>query len=98
VGENTARRKWINYEIIEGWKSGKGVVGICIHNLKDADKKQSSRGENPFDSLSFGDKEFSSVVKLYDPPYTASTDVYDHIKKNISSWVDEAIQMRGKYS
>ena len=98
VGENTAGRKWINYEIIEGWKSGKGVVGICIHNLKDVNEKQSSKGKNPFDSLTFGDKKFSSVVKLYDPPYTTSTYVYDHIKTNISDWVEEAVKIRGKYN
>jgi hypothetical protein len=98
VGENTAERKWINYEIIEGWKSGKGVVGICIYNLKDVNEKQSSKGKNPFDFLTFGDKKFSSVVKLYDPPYTTSTYVYDHIKTNISDWVEEAVKIRGKYN
>jgi hypothetical protein len=98
AGENTAARKWIDYEIIEGWKAGKGIVGICIHNLKDANEKQSSRGRNPFDHLTFGEKKFSSVVKLYDPPYTTSTNVYDHIKKNISAWVEEAVTIRGKYS
>ena len=98
VGEKTAGRKWINYEIIEGWKSGKGLVGIYINNLKDANEKQSSKGENPFDSLTFGDRKFSSVVKLYNPPYTTSTDAYEYIKKNISAWVEEAVQIRAKYN
>jgi hypothetical protein len=31
VGENTANRKWINYEIVESWNAGMGVVGIYIH-------------------------------------------------------------------
>ncbi len=33
VGEKTAARKWIKYEIEASWNAGKGVVGICIHNL-----------------------------------------------------------------
>src|SRR2546427_6326187 len=32
VGANTAGRRWINYEIGESWDTGKGVLGICIHN------------------------------------------------------------------
>ena len=35
VGTNTANRKWINYEIVESWKQGMGVVGIHVHGLRD---------------------------------------------------------------
>ena len=35
IGSETASRKWVQYEIEQGWKRGKGVVGIYIHNLKD---------------------------------------------------------------
>ena len=35
VGEETAGRKWINYEIKKSWEDGKGVIGIYIHGLKD---------------------------------------------------------------
>ena len=39
VGSKTAGRKWIDYEIIEAWKDGMGVVGIHIHGLKNLDGK-----------------------------------------------------------
>jgi len=96
VGRDTAGRKWINYEIVESWNSNKGVVGICIHNLKDKDQNQSSKGRNPFDDISLGNSgnRLSSVVKLYDPPYSQSTNVYDYIKNNLESWVEEAISIR----
>ena len=94
VGSNTAGRKWITYEIKESWNLGKGVVGICIHNLKDNAERQSKKGGNPFDHVTIGDKKLSAFVKLYDPPYTTSTNVYDHIKKNMSGWVEEAIEIR----
>jgi hypothetical protein len=94
VGTNTAGRKWITHEIKESWNSKKGVVGIRIHNLKDKDQNQSVRGGNPFDYLSIGEKKLSSVVQLYDPPYTESTKVYAYIKGNLSEWVEEAIQIR----
>jgi len=97
AGNGTAGRKWIKYEIIEAWNSKMGVVGVCIHNLKDVLGKQSLKGANPFTNLTVGDKVMSSIVKLYDPPYTTSTDVYDYIKRNITSWTDEACEIRGKH-
>lgn len=35
IGEDTANRKWVKYEIEKAWNDGKGVLGIYIHNLKD---------------------------------------------------------------
>jgi hypothetical protein len=92
IGENTAGRKWINYEIVKGWNDGKGVVGVYIHNLKDRDGRQSSKGANPFASI--GNGMLSSIVKAYDPPYSSSTSVYDYIKENLADWVEKAISIR----
>lgn len=92
----TAGRKWINYEIEKSWNSGKGLVGIYIHNLKDKDGNQSTKGRNPFDNFVVGNdgKKLSSVVRAYDPPCTTSKDVYTHIKQHIEQWVEEAIKIR----
>lgn len=96
IGSNTAGRKWIKYEIEKSWNDGKGVVGIYIHNLKNKDGNQSTKGRNPFDDFTIkGDgKKLSSIVKAYDPPYLTSANVYDHIKKNLETWVEEAISIR----
>lgn len=96
VGENTAGRKWINYEIKESWELGKGIVGIHIHNIKNKDGEPSNKGRNPFDEFKLGDKKLSNIVKSYDPPYKTSTNVYDYIKENITNWVEEAIDIRKK--
>ena len=96
IGANTAGRKWINYEIVKGWDDGKGVVGVYVHNLLDSDKKQAAKGANPFASIRYGNtgKMLSSIVKAYDPPYSSSTKVYDHIKTNLADWVEEAVEIR----
>jgi Thoeris protein ThsB, TIR-like domain len=96
IGSGTAGRKWINYEIIHAWDKGKGVVGIYIHNLLDAAKQKSTKGNNPFDHITLGgtSNKLSSVVKAYDPPYSDSKQAYDYIGKNIGGWVDEAIRIR----
>lgn len=97
IGANTAKRKWIDYEIKESWNNKKGVLGIYVHNLKDLGGKQSTKGSNPFAHFDVGDKKMSSIVKAKDPPYTTSTKVYSHIKDNISDWIEEAITIRGNH-
>lgn len=99
IGSATAGRKWITYEIEKAWNDEKGVLGVYLHNLKDASGNQSSKGLNPFDYLTMkrDGKPMSSIVRAYDPPFTTSTYVYDHIKENIESWVDEAVSIRNNY-
>ncbi|HVT64287.1 MAG TPA: TIR domain-containing protein [Mycobacteriales bacterium] len=98
IGEFTAGRKWVNYEIKKAWADGKGVLGIHIHNLKDLDGSQMNKGKNPFDDFTINGKKMSSIVKTYDPPFTTSTNVYGHIKTNIESWIEEAIRIRNDYN
>ena len=96
VGAQTASRRWVIHEIEEAWNAGKGVVGICVHNLKDRNGTHANKGPNPFDQLTLnnGRKRLSSLVNLYDPNGWASTDVYALIKANIADWVEEAIEIR----
>ncbi len=96
VGGQTANRKWVIHEIQEAWNAKKGVVGVRIHNLKDQGGNYGISGSNPFDKvlLQNGAKRLSSIVRLYDPPGSRSTDVYKHIKDNLASWVDDAITIR----
>jgi len=104
VGENTAGRKWINYEIKKAWDDGKGVLGVYIHNLKDSEGNQSNKGSNPFEgfnvdakSLDEDAKSLDEIVKTYNPPYKTSTNVHKHIKENLSDWIEKAIEIRNKY-
>jgi hypothetical protein len=97
AGKDTANRKWINYEICEAWKKGMGVVVVYIHNLKDKDGNQTTKGNNPLDHINLGSKKLSSIAKAYDPPSSISTEVYDHIKNNLADWVEEAIRIRNNH-
>lgn len=99
IGSATASRKWIKYEIEKGWNDGKGVLGIYVHNLKDSSENQSSKGANPFEDFTVGSsgKKLSSVVMAYDPPYTTSKNVYNHISENLADWIERAIEIRAIY-
>lgn len=94
VGENTAGRKWINYEIKKAWEDGKGIVGIHIHKLKNSKGEQTEKGNNPFNYVTVDGLKLSTVVKCYNPPYSTSTYTYEHIEENIEGWIEEAIEIR----
>lgn len=94
VGQYTANRKWINYELRKGWNDGKGVLAVRIHNLKNLAGEQTEMGSNPLDYVTVDGKALSSVAKIYNPPYSTSTYVYDHIKANLEDWVEKAIEIR----
>lgn len=92
VGEETANRPWVKYEIEKAWTDGKGLLGIYVHNLECPRNGRGRKGTNPFDQFTFKDStRLSSVVKCYDP---RSIDAYNDIKNNIETWVDRAILQR----
>jgi hypothetical protein len=97
IGENTAGRKWIKYEIKKAWDEQKGLVGIYVHRLKDLAGKQCSQGSNPFSDFNIQGVSLASIVKAYNPSYYDSKDVYAHIKNNLAMWIEEAIEIRARY-
>lgn len=98
IGAQTSDRKWVIREIEKAWNGGKGVLGVHIHKLKNLDGKTSTKGTNPFSKLKLNDKDLSKIVKTYDPPGVQSTTAYKHIKDNLPSWVETAIDIRNRYS
>lgn len=93
IGHSTSGRKWINYEIEKAYELNKGIVGIYIHNLKDSQGNQTTKGSNPFYNILIGkDKErLSKYVTCFDSSYSSSTYVYDDIKNNIEQLIEDAI-------
>lgn len=113
IGERTASRKWVKYEIEEAWRAGKGIVGVYIHKMEDQFGQQAPKGENPFEKF-YIDKninyisersypvdenecKLSLVCKAYDSVYLLSKNVYLDIKMNIEDWIEEAIDIRGQF-
>ena len=98
VGQDTAGRKWINYEIVRSWNEKMGVVGIRIHGLKNTDGQTSSMGQNPFDHITLGTqgKKLSSIVKCYNPQGSDSKERYAWISQHLENAVEEAIRIRNE--
>lgn len=89
IGEHTADRPWVQYEIQQAKELGKAMFGIYIHNLKDPKKGYSIKGKNPFDIV-FGP---NNNYKCYDPQHidVPGCQAYNYIYNNIANWIDIAI-------
>jgi len=103
IGEETATRPWVKYEIEKAWKDKKGLLGIYVHNIKCPKKTKETgvgsckQGANPFDGFTFTEganqgKKLSSIINCYNPK---SNDAYNDIKNNLSAWIEAAIAQRG---
>lgn len=91
IGQETASRPYVRYEILQSYNRGNGLLGIRIHNMKDEKgESQWFGGSNPFDAVEveggiFGNTALSN--KLAIPIYDWAT---DDGRKNIASWIDRA--------
>lgn len=96
VGTHTANRKWINREIVKTWNSGRGIVGIHVHGLKDLAGSIAAKGSNPFEFITLADTvtTLSTLVKCYDPPGGDSKARYAWIQEHLANAVEEAIAIR----
>lgn len=92
IGEETAKRPWVKYEIEKAWKDDKGLLGIHINNLKDPKTGTCSKGTNPFDQFTFKNK--TGNIKTIPCKSPSSSDAYKDIKNNIEAWIEEAIKNR----
>lgn len=95
IGEHTAERPWVQYEIKKAKEMNKPMFGIYIHNLKNINGNYSKKGQNPFDKV-FG---ISNRYKCIDPSHIDYDGLraYNTIEKNIESWIDEAIAINKFY-
>ncbi|WP_392507845.1 TIR domain-containing protein [Naumannella halotolerans] len=58
VGQQTAGRKWVNYEINKAWQDKKPLLGVRIHGLSSMGSVDRA-GSSPFSS--------SSGIPVFDP-------------------------------
>lgn len=53
IGNQTAFRPWVRYELVRSFQRGNGVFGIRVNNIKNLQGQLGSAGENPFESLAY---------------------------------------------
>jgi hypothetical protein len=64
IGEHTASRDWVRYEIAKSFARDNGLIGIYIDGYKDKFERYGVRGVNPFDYLHYSLNRVLSRVEL----------------------------------
>jgi hypothetical protein len=91
IGDETANRTYVQYEILKSYNRGNGLFGIYIHTLKDS-RGQTGwyGGPNPFSKVEVDDGiwgKSSLSSKLSVPVYDW---VSDNGRENIAKWIASA--------
>jgi hypothetical protein len=91
IGEETAKREFVQYEIEKSFKRGNALLGIRIHDLKNRQRKEGWEGSNPLKDYAFeiksGEKRLSDVYPTYDWSH-------DNGRENIGEWVEDAVEAK----
>jgi hypothetical protein len=95
IGDRTAERKWVLYEIKKAWSEGKGLLGVHIHNIRCPRTAITYKGSNPLEFVTTDNgTKLSSIIRCYDP---LGSNAYYDIKTNLSSWIEAAVKQRENY-
>lgn len=89
IGTETANRKYVTYEIEQSLMRGHGLLGVYIHQLRDANGNTANKGLNPLDRLSIPGtcRALSTMFDTYD---WVDDDGYN----NLGRWVEAAARLR----
>lgn len=89
IGNETAERDWVHYEIKKSIERGNGLVGIKVHSLKDKEGRTDFSGSNPLKKFVVEeDGEVKTLSNIF-PTYHWER---DKGRENIGEWVEEAVQ------
>lgn len=66
IGDDTANRRWVNYEIVKSFDKGNGLIGIHINRIRGKHQVISGRGLNPLDRLGFLVSEDGNKIHFYE--------------------------------
>ena len=96
IGQLTAARPYVQYEIQQSIKKRKGLLGIYIHKIKVPSRKTSRKGDNPLHDFTvmrdhpwFGLFGVKSEQRLSDIFQTFDWEDDDG-RKNMPEWIEEA--------
>lgn len=97
VGAETALRRWVRFEIMQGIWDERGIFGIRIHSIADLNQKTSSAGPSPFDLLGV----YVDEKKMYFTERASMSDKWtyttDFGKQMLPKWRYGAIPSNGTH-
>ena len=66
IGDETAQRRWVKYEIVKSFEKGNGILGIHINRIRGKNQSISARGLNPLDRLAFQISADGKKIQFYE--------------------------------
>lgn len=98
IGEETANRPYVLYEIEQAWNRGMGVCGVYIHNLKDRFGGKSLKGNDPFQKFKLNYQNQYLLSKLsvpvLEPKPLLRDGHYQIIENRLPNLIEQAIEYR----
>lgn len=93
IGAETYKRPWVKYEIQKSHRSGKGLLGVYIHSLKNDEGQTDVKGANPFDYIYVENTNSRVCLSEFYPTYWwLADDGYN----NVGSWIEAAAKKAGR--
>lgn len=83
IGQETASRDWVQYEIKRAWNLKKPLLGIRIHGLKNQRGLTTYPGEDPFQKIGL------RGIPVFTPTGTDSQTKYRNIQENLNLWINQ---------
>jgi hypothetical protein len=83
IGQQTAGRPWVNYEIQKAWNDRKPLLGVRIHGLSSMGNVDKA-GRDPFEAAGLG----YAGIPVFDPTRTDSQTTYAALRLNLAAWSD----------
>lgn len=66
IGDETADRRWVKYEIVKSFDKGNGILGIYLNRIRGKEQRISARGTNPLDRLGFMISDDGKKILFYE--------------------------------
>jgi len=93
IGAETSTREWVQYEIKASYERGNGMLGIYIHNIKDANQKTDTPGNSTFGEIG---KDLNGNSVYFWQVYPTYDWVLDDGYNNLGDWVEKAAKKAGR--
>ena len=93
IGEKTADRDFIQYEVKRSIERGNGVVGVRVHDIPDENGETSPKGPNPLDEFVIErDGEWVQVSDIFET-YQFSQ---DNGQERLGEWLEEGAKIANR--
>ena len=93
IGAETSNRDYVGYEVLQSHNKGNGMLGVYIHQMKDANSKTDTKGANPFRKWQFT-KDGKTIN------FTDAYPTYDWVdndgRANMGAWIETAAKKAGR--